>query len=54
MKCPDCKLEMELVDREIDRSCKSDLTLTEEYMVYRCPRCYVEIEAGDEDYESDE
>ncbi|MDP8298546.1 MAG: hypothetical protein P9L88_01380 [Candidatus Tantalella remota] len=54
MKCPDCKIEMEVIDRQIDRSSKADLTLTEKFKILRCPRCYMEIEAGDEDYESDE
>ena len=54
MKCPDCKIEMELINRQIDTSGKVGSLGSEEIQVYRCPRCYVEIEVGDEDWEGDE
>ena len=54
MKCPDCKIEMELINRQIDLSRKNGSSFSEEIHIYRCPRCVVEVEVGDEDYELDE
>lgn len=54
MKCPDCKIEMEEVNRVIDASYKTGIAENVETRLYRCPKCFLEIEVDDEDYEEDE
>jgi len=44
MKCPDCKIEMELR--------WNNEFATREY--WKCPRCQMEIDVDDEDHEGDE
>jgi hypothetical protein len=51
MKCIDCKIDMERIDRTLDGTHAKGRPVEETYQVYRCPRCFVEIEVGDEDYE---
>ena len=54
MTCPDCKIEMELINRQIDLRGKDSRSFAEEVQIYRCPRCFMEIEVGDEDHELDD
>ncbi|MFC1589892.1 hypothetical protein ACFL42_00205 [Candidatus Omnitrophota bacterium] len=51
MKCHDCKIEMERIDRAVDGAYKNGRATVEIYQVYKCPRCFVEIEASDADNE---
>ena len=51
MKCSDCKIKMDKIERHVDGSRENGRASEEVYSVYRCPRCFVEIEAGDDDYE---
>jgi len=54
MKCIDCKIEMEKIERHVDGYCDNGRDSEDVYVVYRCQRCFVEIEEGDEDYECDD
>lgn len=51
MKCLDCKIAMERIERHLDGAHGGGRVSEEIYVVYKCPRCFVEIEEGDEDYE---
>ena len=42
-KCPDCKIDMDLFSPTSDDVEYGDL--------WKCPKCGLEIEEGDEDYE---
>lgn len=42
---------MERIDRTLDGAYDNGRPPEETYQVYKCPRCFVEIEVGDEDYE---
>ena len=51
MKCMDCKIRMDKIERSVDGACVDGRVTERVYIVYKCPRCFVEIEEGDEDYE---